>query len=279
MAEARFPTILLADEDQAFRRALADVFGQCGWQIEECSSAAAALDVLASHPCNLAVAAFPCEWVRRARAVQPGCKVVMTAAEPRDAFTVACAVREHAFSFFTMPFSPGVLADMAALALDGEPWEDDIELASGTPGWFEFTIRCKIAAAERVVQFLRELHADLGPQRRDDVAAALRELVMNAVEHGCGCDPAKRIRVCCVRTSRAVVCRVQDPGSGFSFDALPHAAVSNPPGEPIRHAGVREECGVRPGGFGILLSRSLADELVYNETGNEVLFIKYLNGG
>ena len=39
---------------------------------------------------------------------------------------------------------------------------------------------------------------------------------------------------------------------------------------------VRNEMGLRPGGFGILVSRNLADELIYNEKGNEVLLVKYL---
>jgi anti-sigma regulatory factor (Ser/Thr protein kinase) len=38
----------------------------------------------------------------------------------------------------------------------------------------------------------------------------------------------------------------------------------------------REQRGIRPGGFGILLARNLVDELLYNEKGNEVLLIKYL---
>jgi len=36
------------------------------------------------------------------------------------------------------------------------------------------------------------------------------------------------------------------------------------------------EAGQRPGGFGILMSRNLVDELVYNERGSGVLFVKYL---
>ena len=32
----------------------------------------------------------------------------------------------------------------------------------------------------------------------------------------------------------------------------------------------------RPGGFGMLIARQVADELVYNESGNEVLLIKHL---
>ena len=48
------------------------------------------------------------------------------------------------------------------------------------------------------------------------------------------------------------------------------------PDEPARHLEIRAEQGVRPGGFGILLTRNLVDELIYSEKGNEVLFIKYL---
>jgi anti-sigma regulatory factor (Ser/Thr protein kinase) len=40
---------------------------------------------------------------------------------------------------------------------------------------------------------------------------------------------------------------------------------------------VREEQGLRPGGFGILLAKKLVDELIYDEKGNDVLLVKYLN--
>ena len=43
-----------------------------------------------------------------------------------------------------------------------------------------------------------------------------------------------------------------------------------------RHVEVRAEEGRRPGGFGILLTKNLVDELLYNERGNAVLFVKYL---
>jgi anti-sigma regulatory factor (Ser/Thr protein kinase) len=35
---------------------------------------------------------------------------------------------------------------------------------------------------------------------------------------------------------------------------------------------------MRPGGFGIMLVRQIADELIYNEAGNEVILVKYLDG-
>jgi len=39
---------------------------------------------------------------------------------------------------------------------------------------------------------------------------------------------------------------------------------------------IREEKGIRPGGFGIVSVRASVDELIYNEKRNEVVFIKYL---
>lgn len=38
-----------------------------------------------------------------------------------------------------------------------------------------------------------------------------------------------------------------------------------------------EKHGMRPGGFGVLWTRSLVNELIYNEKGNEVILIKYLD--
>jgi hypothetical protein len=39
---------------------------------------------------------------------------------------------------------------------------------------------------------------------------------------------------------------------------------------------VREEKGIRPGGFGLKTVQSSVDELLYNEQRNEVVFVKYL---
>ena len=44
-----------------------------------------------------------------------------------------------------------------------------------------------------------------------------------------------------------------------------------------RDVSVREEKGLRPGGFGLLMVRAQVDELLYNEKQNEVVFVKYLD--
>ena len=71
--------------------------------------------------------------------------------------------------------------------------------------------------------------------------------------------------------------RIADPGPGFSFEGLSHAAVGQPESEPIAHMSVREERGIRAGGFGILMTKAAADELLYNEAQNEVMFVKYFD--
>ena len=61
------------------------------------------------------------------------------------------------------------------------------------------------------------------------------------------------------------------------LEELAHAAVNYPIEEVAESARVREEKGMRAGGFGILTARAMVDELIYNEAQNEVLFVKYLD--
>jgi anti-sigma regulatory factor (Ser/Thr protein kinase) len=147
---------------------------------------------------------------------------------------------------------------------------------SADPAWVGFDVRCKMEAAERATQFAREIVSDLPGRACEDVTAAFRELLFNAIEHGGKLDPRKRVRVSLVHGGRSLVGQIQDPGKGFSLGRLPHAAISNPDEAPTKHVEIREEQGQRPGGFGILISRSLVDELAYNERGNVAQFVKYL---
>ena len=130
--------------------------------------------------------------------------------------------------------------------------------------------------ADRILQFLRELGIGLPASEQENIARAFREILLNAIEHGGGSDPGKKVTIGYVRTGRIMLYHVCDPGTGFSFQDLAHSAVSNPLEAPIEHVEVRERLGLRPGGFGILMTRQLVDELIYNEKGNEVLLIKYL---
>jgi anti-sigma regulatory factor (Ser/Thr protein kinase) len=184
-------------------------------------------------------------------------------------------MREGAFSYFSKPFSAASLAEMVCIASSGFAWDDGIELVSATPEWISVIARCDQKTADRLVQFIDEL-SDLPDSEKEDVAIAFREMLLNAIEHGGNFDPSQYVEVAYVRTRKLVLCRIKDPGQGFSLAEIHHAATNNPAYDPIRHALFREAQGLRPGGYGLLMARHLVDELVFSEKGNEVLLVKHI---
>ena len=163
------------------------------------------------------------------------------------------AIRQEAFAYFSKPFTLSAVEDMKVKqALAGAPAENDIEVLSARPKWLELRLRCKRETADRILQFLRELRIGLSPDEEDSVAMAFRELLFNAIEHGGKFDPQKTVTITYVRAEKSILYRVRDPGQGFSFDELPSCGGFESGGiRPLEHAEVREQLGMRPGGFGI----------------------------
>ena len=215
------------------------------------------------------------DLLERIRRIRPRTRVlVMTVANTPE--NVIRAIREQAFAYFSKPFTLNAIEEMVERALASGASEDDIEVLSARPNWLELRLRCKLETADRILQFLREMRTGIPPAEEENIAMAFREILFNAIEHGGGSDPQKTVAITYVRAEKAILYRVRDPGKGFSFEKLPHAAVSNPVDSPLDHTNVREHLGLRPGGFGIFMTRAMVDELIYNEAGNEVLLIKYL---
>ena len=106
---------------------------------------------------------------------------------------------------------------MIRLAADGPTWDDGIEIISATPEWIRLLARCDQKTADRVVHFLAEV-AELPDEERIAVGMAWREMLMNAVEHGAKMDPTKYLELAYVRAKHMVMCRVKDPGEGFTLD-------------------------------------------------------------
>ena len=211
----------------------------------------------------------------RIRKTRPETRVmVMTVANTPE--NVIRAIQERAFSYFSKPFSISAVVEMVGRALGSEPSNEDIEVLSARPNWLGLRLRCKMETADRILRFLREMGMILPVSEQENTALAFREILLNAIEHGAGNDPNKRVTITYIRAEHALLYYVRDPGKGFSFQELSHAAVSNPPDSVFEHAEVRQRLGLRPGGFGILMTRQVVDEMIYSETGNEVLLIKYL---
>jgi CheY-like chemotaxis protein/anti-sigma regulatory factor (Ser/Thr protein kinase) len=276
------PTILIVEDDPQVSQLMRCTLEPTGFLVECVSDGVEALDRLQQGKIDLILLDI---WLprmdglkvlARVRSRSPQVKVVVVTADGTPE-TLLCAVREHACEYIVKPFDPRKLVDVVKHLLAAPPDAAEIEVLSARPEWVELLVPCQLEAADRVQGFLMQLKADLPADVRESVGQAFHELLLNAIEWGGRLDPARKVRIAYVRGRRMLLYRIADPGPGFCFKGLAHAAVKNPPNAPIAHKQLREEKGLRPGGFGILMVRTMVDELVYNEVHNEVLFLKYLD--
>lgn len=272
--------LLLVDPHLEVDELLREALSGDSWDIERVPDNDTALLFVKAAPFDLVITSQntsgreDVELLRKIRRIRPHIRMIILTGKstPED---VIASLRENAFSYFKPPFDRVLLADMVYQAVNEPCWDDGIEVISTTPQWIRLMARCTPVTADRLVQFLRQ--ADLPEAEKDDLALAAHEMLLNAMEHGGKFDPNHYVEIDYLRTKRAVACRVKDPGQGFTFDELHHAAVGSSPDDILSHMKVREDQGLRPGGFGIMLTQKLVDELIYNERGNDVILIKYLN--
>jgi len=186
------------------------------------------------------------------------------------------AIHERACRCLAKPVDRQAVIEVVREALARKSQPPKIEVLSGTPGWIELRLPCTLEAAELIESFMNSLEADLPAETRATVGQVFHELLLNAIEWGGQLDPHRKVHVSYLRAKHMLLYRIADPGRGFRFADLRHAAIAHN-GEPTEHQGIRQRKGLRPGGFGLVLATAKADELLYNEAQNEVVFVKYLD--
>jgi two-component system, OmpR family, response regulator len=280
MPEAK--RILIVDDDPDVHRLLTLALDETDYYFESAFDGIEGLKKVEDAPWDLVITDVimggmdGLELLERVRRIRPDMPVVVMTVDS-TAEKVVSAIRGNAFSWFRKPFEAQAVREMVESALSKSRLKYDIEVLSASPRWLELRLRCDLETATRALQFVREMEPELPEAEREKVALAFREILFNAVEHGGGNDPNVHVTVTYMRADGALLFRVRDPGPGFSFDKLRHSALSNPVDSPAEHAKNRDELGMRPGGFGILLTRAFVDELLYNEKGNEAMLIKYMH--
>lgn len=129
---------------------------------------------------------------------------------------------------------------------------------------FTATISADVNAIRPVVdgvmQIIKEMQCGAG--KEFEIALALHEALTNAVIHGCGNDPSKKVE-CCVACdeSRGLLIVVRDPGPGFDPGSIP---------SPITGQNVFSEHG-----RGIYLVNQLMDEVHFERGGTEIHMRKF----
>ena len=281
MTETTPRTVLVVDDDSSIHDLVQALLPRTDWNVDCVESGEQAIARLENHTYDLVLTDIlmpgmdGLTLLGRIRNRNPDARiVVMTVANTPD--HVLGSLRGEAAGYMSKPLFRDTLIRTLHSALSSPVNPGDIRILSDLPHWISLQVACRISTANRLAQFLGELPAELTPEERDQIATAFRELLMNAIEYGGHFDPKQTVDLSYIRTAHSIVYYIRDPGEGFSLAKLEHAAIGNDSDDPFRHSAVREQLGIRPGGFGLLMTKNFADELIYSAKGNEVIFIKYL---
>ena len=172
--------------------------------------------------------------------------------------------------YVTKPFTADEIFQAIQKALN---WLEDLK-QHGTQGEIRFQLQSDTHYLEELNHLLGSLFlfSGLSQQQVKQMTTAVRELGTNAIEWGHKRQSERIVTVDYRIDPEKITIDIKDTGSGFNPDNLPHASKVD---DPFGHIMVRETLGIREGGFGILMSRGLVDEMAYNDKGNEVRLIKY----
>lgn len=146
-------------------------------------------------------------------------------------------------------------------------------IESGEQGEITFTLRSEMSFLQETNDLLTDLfaHTPLTERQIKELKQVITEMGGNAIEWGHRKNAELPLRITYRIGSDRVVLIIKDQGPGFDPRNLPHAASEE---DPIQHLDVRNELGIREGGFGIMLTKGMVDEFRYNDVGNEVTLVK-----
>jgi DNA-binding response OmpR family regulator len=211
-----------------------------------------------------------CDSLKRDRETNLIPIVMVTALE--EAHHRAAGVRVGANGYLAKPFTPGQLYEEMDKAL---AWHEE-HLKRGTHGEINFDIRSELTYLQQAHDMLADLfaHTPLTDRQIKDLKQAVLEMGGNAIEWGHRKNADLVLRITYRIDPTCITLIIQDQGPGFNPGDVPHAASDE---DPVGHIDLRNELGIREGGFGIMLARGLVDDFWYNKLGNEVTLIKRFN--
>jgi two-component system, OmpR family, response regulator len=273
--------ILVTDDDLKTRQSLRAVLKKAGYSVTTAPDGLAALRAVQKKKFDLVLLDI---WMPKMTGLgflghlqaEKWIPKIMVMTSEQTSDTLLAALRGRVYQFLKKPLDPTAVLTSIENALSTSPQVPAIEVMSANSQWVELMVPCERSVVSRVQSFLLHMDVDLPADVIEKVGYAFRELLNNAIEWGGHLDPNLKVRVSYIKTKRMLMYRLDDPGPGFKLEDLKHAAINNPVDNPMAHMQEREAKGLRPGGLGLMLTQQLVDELVYNETRNEVVLIKYL---
>jgi DNA-binding response OmpR family regulator len=270
-------TVLVVDHERDANDILAHLLRPRGFEPVQIFTGLEALAAVSRHHPDLILLdlALPdingfevCDRLKRNRDTNLIPIVMLTA--HHDAKERAAGVRVGANGYLIKPFTPEQLYEAMDDAL---AWHDEHN-QRGTTGEINFDIRSELTYLAQASDMLADLfaHTPLTERHIKDLKQAVMEMGGNAIEWGHRKNAELVLRITYRIDPTSVTLIIQDQGPGFDPRDIPHAASDE---DPIRHLEIRNELGLREGGFGIMLARGLVDKFSYNERGNQVTMVKH----
>lgn len=123
---------------------------------------------------------------------------------------------------------------------------------------FSLELQSDLKELERLESFINEVAqaGNAGDETSGYMMLLLSEAVTNGIIHGNKLDPAKKVFVEAIVHPDKIVLKVEDQGDGFNPEAVP-----NP---------LEEENLLKTGGRGVYLMKEYADDVTYNDKGNQI---------
>jgi CheY-like chemotaxis protein/anti-sigma regulatory factor (Ser/Thr protein kinase) len=268
--------VLIVEDDRDQNEMLAQLVGRRGFSVVQTYTGKEGVDQARSQPPDLLLLDLMlpdidgfevCESLRASRETNLIPIVMATAlAEPRHRER---GYRVGANAYIVKPYTRQQIYDAIDQAL---AWKEEM-IHGRVQREFSFELTSETEYLIEVNNLLSQLLllTKLDERSAGQLCRALLEMGQNAIEWGNQNQVDALVKITYRLHPDHVSLLIRDEGSGFDTANIPHAAREE---DPLSHISIREVLGLREGGFGLLISRGLVDEMRHNEAGNEVTLIK-----
>lgn len=260
--------VIVVESDSGLRENLSTAFAKRGHTVTPVDSTEEAVRWIESGVVDLVVADLP-NAAARDRAMlrsihaqrRPIPLVITTNGKPVDLRETLGPIRADSL---TCPFSDESIDDAIERVLAQQQLHGDtLKILPYLTETVRFVIPSRVEFLDGVLNHLTERLVHLGFVRPEsiDVVVALDEAIVNAIKHGNGYDAAKLVTIEAEFTCASARFTISDEGPGFREQDVPDPCAP--------------ENLLRPSGRGLLLIRSIMDEVSYNGRGNVLTMVKY----
>lgn len=258
--------VLLVDDEPHVTEILSRILSQSNLETLSASSGEEALHILRNHKVDLVITDIlmpgmnGLELIDKLKTLHPAMPVIVLTAHG-DFFVAKEALNRGAFYFLTKPFNKPTIIKIAEKALRLPRLSSEkqcvIPFANQSLTYrIPSELRMVPAIGYQVMRACEDM-GFAGKATNFAIPLAVDELLVNAIKHGNGSDPAKTISVDAGISHEAFTLAVEDQGNGFDYGALP--------------AEFSEDNLLAEEGRGIMMVRYYTDELRFENGGRRAV--------